>query len=341
MGFLTPEEQWALGLSTFAGLCTSIGAAAAVVKRPDDALLAFLLGIAIGVMFLLSLVELWLRNAAEHGWAEVTFAVLLGALAYQLLQPFIPDFQPEVLVHSAASEDEMDRLDAETLAAQQLALKAAAAHERPYGAVVRQSARRGDAASVAPAAANGSIEGGGLLAQKAGSAGRGASAQERPRTPTAREVRTRSAELLRLGMLMAVTMTLHNAPEGFAVAFASFTPLGPIMALAIATHNLAEGVIVAAPVYAATGSRWKALAIATASGLSEPLGGLVALLVVRPYLSSSEWLQVMLAFVGGIMMAVCALELWPEGKKCRHDRRLLSGVAVGAVVMGWTLWMGA
>ena len=75
-----------------------------VVKRPDDALLAFLLGIAIGVMFLLSLVELWLRNAAEHGWAEVTFAVLLGALAYQLLQPFIPDFQTEVLAHSAASE---------------------------------------------------------------------------------------------------------------------------------------------------------------------------------------------------------------------------------------------
>jgi ZIP family zinc transporter len=49
----------------------------------------------------------------------------------------------------------------------------------------------------------------------------------------------------------------------------------------------------------------------------------------------------MLAFVGGIMMAVCALELWPEGKKCGHDRRLLSGVAVGVVVMGWTLWMGA
>ena len=29
--------------------------------------------------------------------------------------------------------------------------------------------------------------------------------------------RTRTADLLRLGLLMALTMTLHNLPEGFAV----------------------------------------------------------------------------------------------------------------------------
>lgn len=68
---------------------------------------------------------------------------------------------------------------------------------------------------------------------------------------------------------MAVTMTLHNLPEGFAVrslvllrvcasckltvvvqvAFASFTDFGPLMALAVALHNIPEGLIVAgAPV---------------------------------------------------------------------------------------------
>ena len=49
------------------------------------------------------------------------------------------------------------------------------------------------------------------------------------------------------------------------VAFASFTNLGPIMALAIAVHNIPEGVIVAAPVFAATGNRWKAIGLALAS----------------------------------------------------------------------------
>lgn len=27
-----------------------------------------------------------------HGWAEITFAFGLGALLYQVAQPFIPDF---------------------------------------------------------------------------------------------------------------------------------------------------------------------------------------------------------------------------------------------------------
>lgn len=46
--------------------------------------------------------------------------------------------------------------------------------------------------------------------------------------------------MMRLGLLMAITMTLHNLPEGFAVAFTAFTPLGPVMALAIAMHNIPE-----------------------------------------------------------------------------------------------------
>lgn len=37
--------------------------------------------------------------------------------------------------------------------------------------------------------------------------------------------------------------------------------------------------------YAATGSRWKAVGLATASGLSEPLGALLALLLVKPFLT--------------------------------------------------------
>jgi ZIP family zinc transporter len=138
---------------------------------------------------------------------------------------------------------------------------------------------------------------------------------------------------------MAFTMTLHNLPEGFAVAFASFTDFGPVMAAAIAVHNIPEGIIVAAPVYAATGSRWKALLVATLSGLSEPLGALIALVAVRPWLSEAL-LHYILAFAGGIMAAVCVLELLPEGRKCRADGRLAAGVALGGAAMAWTLWVG-
>ena len=66
------------------------------------------------------------------------------------------------------------------------------------------------------------------------------------------ETEASRGRLMRLGILMAVAMTLHNIPEGFAVAFSSFTEIGPIMAIAIGLHNVPEGIIVAAPVYAAT-----------------------------------------------------------------------------------------
>ena len=75
--------------------------------------------------------------------------------------------------------------------------------------------------------------------------------------------RSETAGYLRLGFLMALTLTLHNLPEGFAVAFTSYTSLGPTMTLAIALHNIPEGIVIAAPIFAATGSRWMAIGLAT------------------------------------------------------------------------------
>jgi zinc transporter, ZIP family len=101
----------------------------------------------------------------------------------------------------------------------------------------------------------------------------------------------------RLGLLMAFTMTLHNMPEGLAVAFSSYTGLGWVMAIAIAMHNIPEGIIVAAPVFAATGSRAHALLIATLSGLSEPFGALLAILFVKPFLTTVR-IQCTMSFMG-------------------------------------------
>jgi zinc transporter, ZIP family len=96
---------------------------------------------------------------------------------------------------------------------------------------------------------------------------------------------------------MAFTMTLHNMPEGLAVAFSSYTNFGELMAVAIAMHNIPEGIIVAAPIYAATGSRTRAVTIAALSGLSEPLGALAALAFVKPFLTPFR-LQFTLALTG-------------------------------------------
>ena len=60
------------------------------------------------------------------------------------------------------------------------------------------------------------------------------------------------------GVITALGIALHNAPEGASVLIAgSKAPeVGLRLALAIGLHNIPEGVAVAAPIYVATGSRW-------------------------------------------------------------------------------------
>lgn len=259
----TNPVLWGLLLSSLAGGSTTIGGVIGVLRKPSDSHVAFLLGIAIGVMMLLSVVEMWIHNAMDHGWIPVTCAVTIGALLYKCLQPLLP---PDISVGHPSNTGNNNNTTAVT-------------------------------------------------------------------------TKQRSGELFRLGLVMSLTMTLHNLPEGFAVAFSSMTDFGPVMALAIAIHNIPEGIIVAAPVYAATGSRWKALAMAACSGLSEPIGALIALVSVKPIISEDS-LHIILAVVGGIMTAVCVLELWPEGRKCRASTHLVTGIMCGIIIMGSTLAVG-
>lgn len=43
-------------------------------------------------MATLSVAEMWLRNALEHGLLRVSASVACGAALYYFVQPFLPDF---------------------------------------------------------------------------------------------------------------------------------------------------------------------------------------------------------------------------------------------------------
>ena len=333
---LTDGEKHALTLSTLAGMSTTLGALIAIIRRPDAADLAFLLGVALGVMGVLSVCEMWLRNASENGIVPVSLAFAGGAVAYALLTPLLPEVSTggRWSIGGGGSEDGGAVGDA----AETEKLSASPSSSSSSGA--RGGARRGAAAAAAAAAA---------------------ASKETP-PPAPQPPPLNPAQLLRLGFVMAVAMTLHNLPEGFAVAFSSFTPLGPVMASAIALHNVPEGVVVAAPVFAATGSRLAALGLAAASGLSEPVGAAAALFLARPWLlgeearggtpaaaaaateaasaSAESKLSLVLAASGGVMAAVCAVDLFPQGRKCAAPSRLAAGSALGALAMAATLALG-
>ena len=76
-------------------------------------------------------------------------------------------------------------------------------------------------------------------------------------------------------------------------------------------HNIPEGIAVAAPVYFATGNRLKAFMWTFVSALAEPLGAVLAWLVVGDGLNPNIE-GVMFGIVAGIMVTISFKELLPN-----------------------------
>ena len=111
--------------------------------------------------------------------------------------------------------------------------------------------------------------------------------------------------------------------------------VGLTLALAIAVHNIPEGIAVAAPVYAATRSRKQAVWWATLSGLTEPLGAIVAALLIAWVLPPALF-GVFFGFVAGMMVFIAVDELLPAAQRYQTDKHqsiygLLAGMAMVAV----------
>ncbi|MBN0787612.1 ZIP family metal transporter, partial [Pseudomonas aeruginosa] len=97
----------------------------------------------------------------------------------------------------------------------------------------------------------------------------------------------RPRNLRRTAILLTLGISLHNFPEGIAtyVTASNNLELGMGVALAVALHNIPEGLAVAGQVYAATGSRSKAVLWAGLSGMAEILGGVLAWLILGSLVS--------------------------------------------------------
>ena len=86
--------------------------------------------------------------------------------------------------------------------------------------------------------------------------------------------------------------------------------LGLLIAFATALHNIPEGMAIATPIYFASNSKFKAFKYSLLAGIAEPIGAIVAYLILRPYLSP-VLLSYIFAFVAGVMVYICIDELLP------------------------------
>lgn len=144
--------------------------------------------------------------------------------------------------------------------------------------------------------------------------------------------------LMRMGIMTAVAIAIHNFPEGFATFVAALedATIAVPIAVAIAIHNIPEGIAVAVPLRQATGSRAQALLWTFLSGLAEPLGALVGFVLLMPWFSSTT-MGIVLAAVAGIMVFVSLDELLPTAQATGRHHTAVYGVVAGMAVMASSL----
>ncbi|MBZ4648075.1 MAG: family metal transporter [Desulfomicrobiaceae bacterium] len=141
-------------------------------------------------------------------------------------------------------------------------------------------------------------------------------------------------------VLLVLAITLHNIPEGLAVgvafgAVAAGIPSADLagavaLAVGIGLQNFPEGAAVSIPLRREGFSRWKSFVYGQASGIVEPIAGVIgaaAVLAMRPILPYA------LAFAAGAMIYVVVEELIPESQLAKNTDLATLGCLVGFTVM--------
>ncbi len=140
--------------------------------------------------------------------------------------------------------------------------------------------------------------------------------------------------------MMMLAVTIHNFPEGAAcgaILAGVISGEGGVtmaaaltLSLGIAIQNFPEGAIISLPLRSEGHSRLKSFTFGALSGIVEPIGAVLAILlasVVTPIL------PYMLAFAAGAMVYVVVEELIPEASEGEHSNLGTISFAIGFALM--------
>jgi ZIP family zinc transporter len=145
-------------------------------------------------------------------------------------------------------------------------------------------------------------------------------------------------KLRKASFFVALGIGIHNFPEGMVTLAGTLKDMdvGIALAVAVAIHNIPEGIAVAVPVYAVTRSAGKAFKWSFLSGVSEPVGALIAGLILMPFLNDIV-LGWMLCLVAGFMVFISFDELIPVAHSYGEEHLPILGVVSGMIVMALSL----
>ena len=141
-------------------------------------------------------------------------------------------------------------------------------------------------------------------------------------------------------VMLVLSITLHNIPEGLVVgvAFGALTPgnskaimTAISVAVGIGLQNFPEGAAVSLPLLREGVSKGKSFFIGQASGIVEPLAGVVGALLVG---NVERVMPFALSFAAGAMILVAVHDLIPE---CQMERDGCSYSSTGGIIFGFAL----
>lgn len=147
------------------------------------------------------------------------------------------------------------------------------------------------------------------------------------------------SKLSRTTMLM-LAITIHHLPEGMAIGvvlagagqgnIGISTAGALVVSLGIAIQNIPEGAVVSIPMRASGKSIRKSFILGCLSGLAQPFGAILVLLLATFFVPVLPYL---LSFAAGAMLYVVVEELIPEASSGKHTNLSTILFAIGFVMI--------
>ncbi|MDO4377702.1 MAG: ZIP family metal transporter [Erysipelotrichia bacterium] len=140
--------------------------------------------------------------------------------------------------------------------------------------------------------------------------------------------------------MMLLAVTIHNIPEGMTVGVvyagylagnSTITFAGALaLSLGIAIQNFPEGAIISMPLHSEGLSKRKSFVNGALSGIVEPIGALLTILLSKFIVPALPYL---LSFAAGAMIYVIVEELIPEMSSGKHSNASTVFYAIGFSIM--------
>lgn len=141
-------------------------------------------------------------------------------------------------------------------------------------------------------------------------------------------------KLYKLGILSMITLIIHNLPEGIATFISSYQDInmGLKLGFAIMLHNIPEGITIAVPLYYSTKSKRKAILYTVLSGLSEPIGALLAFIILKKYITMTL-IDIILLLVASLMITLSIEEILPKANDYNEKKYVIYGLILGLIII--------